>query len=218
MKYLCDACGRIVDVGSFSVEGDRLALSCPVCGGQSVSGAAAAPDPVPAPEPPRPPAAVLSIARPPKAPEGPLCPKCGAPRPPERDSCARCGLVFSRFNPENLALSPEIEALWAAVEASWGDEGRHEAFVEACTRAQVLTEAARRYRLAAERDPSDATAARRRDELVARLMALGLPGVGLQHAERAPRRAGPLAVGLATIAFAAAVAALLRYFGVGPGF
>ena len=40
MKYLCDACQRLVDVGSFSVREGTLVLRCPQCAGESTGGVA----------------------------------------------------------------------------------------------------------------------------------------------------------------------------------
>jgi predicted RNA-binding Zn-ribbon protein involved in translation (DUF1610 family) len=159
MKFVCDACSRLVEVAEFSVREGSLILVCPTCGQESL----AAPDRKPAP--------VLELARPKPPPQGPLCPKCGAPRVEATDACAKCGLVYALFKPETLALSPALEELWTAVEANWTDVGRHEAFLSACTASDQLTDAARRYRVRAEQTPGDALASRFRDEAASRVMA-----------------------------------------------
>lgn len=163
MKFLCDACSRLVPVRDFSLRERALVVVCPECKAESR---------VPAPEfAERPPAPVLELAHPRPPPQGPLCPKCGAPRPAEEESCARCGLVFALFRPENLALSAPLEARWSELQTRWADAERHDAFLDACASADVLTEAARRYRVQAEQAPGDSMALRYRDESARRLLA-----------------------------------------------
>jgi len=163
MKYLCDTCSRLVDVDRFTVRDGALLLACPPCG--AASRTAERPGFGPS-------APVLEFARP-RPPPGPLCPKCGAPRPDEHKACARCGLVFALFDPSAFALPQAVEQLWSQVELNWNEVGQHVAFLAACTGVDLLAEAARRYRLQAEQRPGDALAVRFRDEVVARLMALG---------------------------------------------
>lgn len=164
MKFLCDACSRLVPVRDFSLRDGALIVACPECKAESR---------VPAPEfADRKPAPVLELAHPKPPPEGPLCPKCGAQRPAGQEACARCGLVFALFRPENLALPPPLEARWSELQAHWADAELHDAFLDACASADVLTEAARRYRVQAEHAPGDSTALRYRDESARRLLAL----------------------------------------------
>jgi hypothetical protein len=191
MKYLCDACSRLVTVGSFSVREESLVLVCPACGAESHAGPEEARE-----------APVLTLAKPKPPPEGPLCPKCGASRPAEHDSCARCGLVFALFKPETLALPDEVEQIWKRLEANWSDEAEHEAFVEVCARAEGLQEAARRYRLKAEQDPRDRIAERFRDRLVSRLMAMSTVPVREPRAETGSR-VHPVVVAALVAAFGA---------------
>lgn len=165
MKYLCDACSRLVDLLAFEVVEESLELVCPACGGKSRGGVALVTPPPKAPLAPPPARAAPSWPRP------LACPKCAAPRPPGRPDCARCGLVFERFNPDDFALPEPIEALWKALGSRWSDPASHGRFVDACGAAELLTEAVRRYRIRAEQDPRDPIAARYRDELIERLMA-----------------------------------------------
>ena len=196
MKFVCDACSRLVEVGEFSVREGLLVLVCPTCGHES----RAAPDRKPAP--------VLEFAQPKRPPQGPLCPKCGVARAEAAESCVKCGLVFSLFKPENLALNPALEDLWAAVEANWTDVGRHEAFLLSCVAADQLTEAVRRYRVRAERTPGDALASRFRDEAASRVMATAaaLPLSRDSKVDRSDR-----AKLVAAIAFLAASMVLAAY-------
>ncbi len=160
MKYLCDACGRLVEIGAFELRGGQLALSCSACGQESRGGTAPSPAPV------------LELARPKAPPSSSLCPKCAAPRSEGLEACPRCGLVYSLFNPAVFALPEEIEVRWTDLERSWNDPARHEEFLRVCNSAELLAEAVRRYRLKAEQAPSDALAQRYRDEAVSRLLAL----------------------------------------------
>lgn len=193
MKYVCDACSRLVTAGRFSVEGDRVALVCPVCGEASEVG----------PEQERH-APVLELARPRPPPQGPLCPKCGAARAEGEEACGRCGLVYARFKPENLALPAVVEELWSKLEADWNDPARHEAFIDACSRAGALPEAARRYRIKAEQMPGDTLAVRHRDELVNRLLAISTIPVAADR----PATSRPLL----TVLFVAGFGAVLILF------
>jgi hypothetical protein len=204
MKYLCDVCSRLVDLVAFSIEGDALEFVCSICGGKSRGGVSLVEPPLhfpatraaPVLEPNRS-AGGRSSSGPlvrglaPPAAAGPsLCPKCASPRQGERQACARCGLVFARFNPDDFALPAPVEAMWKDLNAHWSDLARHEAFLDACSLADLLTEAVRRYRFKAEENPADPVAARYRDQLIERLMAVAsLPSREAQGTARSPRRA-----------------------------
>lgn len=200
MKYVCDGCNRLVDLLAFEIVEEGLEVVCPACGGKSRGGVAlAAPPPKPA-----------SAAPPPRAtahwPRAMVCPKCAAPRPPGRPDCARCGLVFERFNPEDFALPEPLESLWKDLGSRWSDPASHERFLDACSAAERLTEAVRRYRLKAEQDPNDAIAQRYRDDLIERLMAAAaLPSRSEDRGERRRRWniavAGLVMLGIAALAF-----------------
>lgn len=196
MKYLCDACSRLVTAGSFSVEGDKVALVCPACGEASELG----------PEQERH-APVLELARPRPAPQGPRCPKCGAARSAGDEACGRCGLVYALFKPENLALPAVVEELWSQLESDWNNPARHEAFIDACSRAGALVEAARRYRIKAEQTPGDTLAARHRDELVNRLMAVST----IPMATDRPASSHPLLTAFVVAGFGAFLLLLIYY-------
>ncbi len=189
MKYLCDVCSRLVDLVAFSVEGDGLELVCPACGGKSRGGVSLEKPPplFGAHDAANGAAPVLAVARPAAAVPA-LCPKCAAPRQGEHEACTRCGLLFARFNPEDFALPAPVEAMWREVSAHWAELAGHEAFIEACSSADLLTEAVRRYRFKAEENPADPVATRYRDQLIERLMAVAsLPS--REAPSSAPRRA-----------------------------
>jgi len=76
-----------------------------------------------------------------------ICPKCGHG---QRDpyACHRCGLVFEKFDQSRLPPDPEEAAgLWKEIQQTPADQERHEAFLEACQKADRLDYAARQYRL-----------------------------------------------------------------------
>lgn len=197
MKFLCDSCSRLVELREFALHDGALVLVCPACREESR---------VPPPEAlQRTPAPVLELARPKPPPSGPLCPKCGAARVEGAESCAKCGLVYALFKPENLALPRPLEELWKGCEASWTDADRHTAFLAACVSAEVLSEAARRYRVRAEHAPGDGIATRFRDEAVARLMAVA--EVPLEHTT--PEQHQARGVLIAVVLVGASLAALL---------
>jgi hypothetical protein len=83
------------------------------------------------------------------------------------------------------ATAPEEAGAWAEVLAGWGDEARHRAYLERFRDLEGLAVAGRRYREALLARPGDAVAARQRDEVLRRALALGFaslprtrPGAG----------------------------------------
>lgn len=123
MKFVCDACERLVEPGGFRVEGAALYLLCPRCQAESrlapapnAAAEAALPNPTPASRPvvvpfaprPAPPPqepdteaeAEVAVA---VVPASERCPKCAEPKMGRID-CSRCGLVFELYNPEELAI------------------------------------------------------------------------------------------------------------------
>jgi hypothetical protein len=68
----------------------------------------------------------------------------------------------------------DIETAWAEVEARWGVEEAHRAFLDRFSDLEGLAEAGRRYKLALDARPGDAVALRFRDEVVKRATALAL--------------------------------------------
>ena len=201
MKYLCDACSRLVEASDFSAADGGLVLTCPTCGEPSRLSAAATP-PIAA-EPARP-AKVLSLMEPHRPEPSPAgrCPKCAAPREERREHCVRCGLVFANFKAEEFALPPELEQLWADVARGSSDPAVHTAFVEAATQEGALHEAARRYRLHLEERPVDALARRSRDEVFGRLTALSQ--IAMEPPSQVPREpSGTVRLLLTLLALAA---------------
>ena len=63
-------------------------------------------------------------------------------------------------------LDPTATALYAACEALWDDEQRHDKFVKYCSSSGLLASAARQYRLRLERQPDDLVAAKMQQRIV----------------------------------------------------
>ena len=63
-------------------------------------------------------------------------------------------------------LDPTATALFAACEASWDEEQRHDKFLKYCSSSGLLATAARQYRLRLEKQPDDPMAARMQQRIV----------------------------------------------------
>jgi hypothetical protein len=199
MKYLCDACQRLVEARSFRVESGALVVSCPTCGQDSRTG----PAPALPPEAPlaRPQLAstlagsnvvelrasnrdaierarAISTDGPFAVPEG-RCPKCISPRLAEARSCKGCGADFSLISPEMLMPSQWMQDGWTALLQRWGELDQHDALVVAALGKGELPALGRLYRLYLARVPEDPLARRGREEVVRRASVPGLtpPGV-----------------------------------------
>ena len=81
---------------------------------------------------------------------------------PKTESEAGGGAASAAIPP----LDPTAAALYAACEASWDDDTRHDKFVKYCSSAGQLASAARRYRLRLDRDPEDAMASKMQQRIV----------------------------------------------------
>ena len=64
-------------------------------------------------------------------------------------------------------LDPTATALFAACEAAWDDDSRHDKLVKYCAAAGLLSSAARQYRLHLDRHPGDAVALKVQQRIVA---------------------------------------------------
>jgi hypothetical protein len=115
-----------------------------------------------------------------------VCPKCGHKRTGGLLACPRCGLRFALWRPSqaNLrAVMPPIgEELWWLVEASWQDQGRHEAFIKYCLQSNLLPAAGRCYREHLDRFPGDAIATKMQAEILTKASL----GMMVQQRQAAP--------------------------------
>jgi len=127
--------------------------------------------------------------------------RLAAPGRPEVLRQVRAGL--RALQPRAPRPAAPLEELWTALAGSWSDAEKHLAFLEECNKAGVLTEAARRYRVKTEQDPSDATAALYRDEAARRLLALAAAAL---PPERAEPQFGFVKVAVAVVVVVACVA------------
>ncbi len=85
---------------------------------------------------------------------------------------------------------------WAEVVAAWDDEARHRAYLARIPDLEGLATAGGRYRAALAERPGDALAARFRDEVVRRALALALASQPRAQEPARARRALRLAAGL----------------------
>jgi hypothetical protein len=63
-------------------------------------------------------------------------------------------------------LDPTATALYAACEAAWDDEQRHDKFVKYCSASGLLASAARQYRVRLQQHPGDPTATKMQQRIV----------------------------------------------------
>ncbi len=102
---------------------------------------------------------------------------------------------------------------WAALQARWGDDEAHRAYLAGAQDLAGLTEVGRRYREALERRPDDAVALRWRDEIVKRASVLALAQLPRTRPPRAvPRWLRMVGVLVAALLVGAAVAVAIRLF------
>jgi hypothetical protein len=115
-----------------------------------------------------------------------------------------------REPPRDGAASGEAEA-WAGVVAGWEDEARHRDYLARFTDLEGLATAGRRYRDVLLARPADPIAARLRDEVLRRAMALGfaaLPRTAPAVAARSRRAVRVAALAVVAALGAAAVLAV----------
>jgi hypothetical protein len=100
-----------------------------------------------------------------------ICPKCGHSQK-DPYACHRCGLVFGKFDQSKLPPDPrEAAALWKELQAEFANESRHEAFLDACQKANRLDYAARQYRLMLREPAKQKLAERMLERLFSRAQA-----------------------------------------------
>jgi len=63
-------------------------------------------------------------------------------------------------------LDPTATSLFAACEAAWDDEQRHDKFVKYCSASGLLASAARQYRVRLEHHPDDPVATKMQHRIV----------------------------------------------------
>jgi len=138
MKVQCPDCREIVEMVEFSTSEEGLRFTCGNCKKANFLANPKAAGPTPA---------EARGAAPPAPADEVICPKCGHGQK-DTFACHRCGLVFEKFDESSLPPDPgEAAALWKEIQLLPADESRHEAFLEACQKADRMDYAARQYRL-----------------------------------------------------------------------
>jgi hypothetical protein len=151
MKVQCDLCREIV-VAELAIDGDRIAVRCPMCKGRFLVDATVEPPP-----------AEKAVAPAPL--DGPTmtCPKCGTAQR-TADACRSCGLRadrMARYTAASSGASPELVAAWTACLSRWSDPDAHEDLATLAAAHGAYAWVAGRYRDRLRDEPGNATAAQR---------------------------------------------------------
>jgi hypothetical protein len=216
----CDLCGEVAPLADFAARDGGIEVRCGACGGRCFV-AAARPVGATAPatavaasagEGPAGAAAAMILTSSPAALAAAdattTCPKCGRSQAPA-EACRFCGLVFARWDPAVAGPAQgdeEARRLFAAAEAAWTDEARHEAFVGYCAAADGLPFAARCYRERLTR--GDDPVARAGQQRVVRVAELTYLTTARERRD-APLKHRRLILGIAVAVFLAVIVALL---------
>lgn len=187
MKVQCPQCGEMVEMVDFQTSAEGLRFTCSSCGQESLLTSSAPKEPPPQPAKPEraEPAAPIFTGE-------VICPKCGHSQK-DPYACHRCGLVFDKFDESQLPPDPEeAAALWKELLLAYGDEERHEAFINTCQQANRLDYAARQYRLMLREPDKKALAERMLDKLFskaqAQLAPVAMTGTGNREGRKRRNR------------------------------
>ncbi len=150
MKVQCPKCKDIVEMRDFVTSDEGLRFPCPACGESNFLPSLAddesptmpALDKPTSPEGRAVPASVFEPAQ-----GEVICPKCGHTQLLD-EACHRCGLMFARYDADNLPPEPELAvAVWQSILANPDDETLHDQFLDSCVRSNRLDYASRQYRI-----------------------------------------------------------------------
>ncbi len=196
VKYVCEACERLVPPAEFRIEDGLLVLKCPRCDVETRGAAEHSPsersatlrislptslveEAQAALETSRPmptlrvvpggPSAPVQDARPPEDPFRPPpghCPKCIARRGEGARQCAFCGLDYELYQPEELEPSETLATAWRGVWESWERPETHDKVLALAAEKGELAALGRLYRIRLAHLPEDAMAHRGRDEVL----------------------------------------------------
>ena len=173
MKVQCPQCGEMVEMVDFQTSAEGLRFTCSNCKKESLLTSQKAEEPETPVE---------------AAPGEVICPKCGHSQK-DPYACHRCGLVFEKFDESSLPPDPpEAAELWKEVELLPADEGRHEAFIEACQQAGRLDYAARQYRMMLRQPEHKALAEKMLDQLFSKAQAQLAPVTMASEGRREDRK------------------------------
>ena len=175
MKVQCPQCREIVEMVDFSASDEGLRFTCGNCNQAILLANPKVEKAKPEPAPPAPPGEVI-------------CPKCGHGQK-DTYACHRCGLVFEKFDESNLPPDPdEAAALWKEIQLQPADEPRHEAFLEACQKANRMDYAARQYRLILREPAKKALAEKMLERIFSKAQAQLAPAAIATEGRRGKRK------------------------------
>lgn len=171
MNILCPHCERLSELTGFRMEGTDLIVRCDRCEAETRV-VARGDSGLGVLEPSR----VISLVRgvpgvgtegdPFSVPAG-FCPKCIATRREETFACAHCGLVYSNFQPSEVALSARLRKAFSELwTQGYGEDLRHDAVIGVALQTGELARLGRLYRIQLARHPQDCAAQRGRDEVL----------------------------------------------------
>lgn len=101
-----------------------------------------------------------------------VCVRCGEKVEAKYTECPKCGIIFERakkpqkIDPIARGATPELAAGWDAVKANYGDEPRHEAFIQLCMTRENLAYASTQYRNVLDANPSEDIANRMQNRII----------------------------------------------------
>ena len=100
------------------------------------------------------------------------CPRCGVSVETRFNECPKCGVLFDRakktktIDPVAKGATPELSAAWEAVKENYGDEPRHESFIQLCMTKENLAYASSQYRAVLDANPSEELANRMQNRII----------------------------------------------------
>ena len=99
------------------------------------------------------------------------CPKCGSRNVLSAIECRFCGIVFAKVKPVvegggDFGSQPELSALWEVVLQDYENVVKHETFISACSKAQLLAFAGQKYARILSVTPQEEVARAMRDRVV----------------------------------------------------
>lgn len=101
-----------------------------------------------------------------------VCVRCGSKVDAKYTECPKCGIIFDRaqkekrIDPLAKGATPELSASWDAVKANYGDESRHESFIQLCLARENLAFASAQYRFVLDANPSEDIANRMHNRII----------------------------------------------------
>jgi len=101
-----------------------------------------------------------------------VCVRCGAKIEATFTECPKCGVILDKakkqkvIDPVAKGATPELAAAWDQVKTNYGEENRHEAFIQLCLSRENLAYASSQYRSVLDANPSDDIANRMQNRII----------------------------------------------------